>query len=309
MLLDLLRLDEPILTEGSVYELLRRDPRIRFDPHIAHAGLIYDDRSREVLAKVHATYLAIARERSLPLLAFADTWRASAARVAASAFHGRRVNADNVAFLRQVLADAATPAFAGAYLGPRGDAYRPAEAPSSAEAMRYHAPQIEELSKAGAALIVAATLPAFEEARGIARLLAQTAVPWMLSFVVRPSGTLLDGTPLQEAIETIDAEVPVAPPGYSINCVHPHVAKQALSCLSPAVRARVLLFQGNTSTRAPEELDGLVEVESTAPEAFTDSMLTLMDATSIRAVGGCCGTDETHMRALASALVARSSAC
>lgn len=126
----------------------------------------------------------------------------------------------------------------------------------------------------------------------------------MLSFVVRPSGLLLDGTPLQEAIETIDAEVAVAPPGYSINCVHPHVAAQALSHLSAGTRARVLLFQGNTSARTPEELDGLAEVESTAPAAFTSAMLTLLGATSIRAVGGCCGTDETHMRSLAAALAA-----
>lgn len=305
MLIDLIRRGEPILTEGSVYELLRRDPRIHFDPHVAHAGLIYDARSRAVLAQVHAAYLAIARARSLPLLAFADTWRASGARVAASDFRGRRVNADNVAFLREVLSGAATSAFAGAYCGPRGDAYRPEQAPSADEAKRYHAPQIEELAAAGPDLVVAATLPAFEEARGIAHLLAETGVPWMLSFVVRPSGVLLDGTPLQQAIETIDAEVAVAPPGYSINCVHPHVAAQALTHVAPSARVRVLLFQGNTSARSPEELDGLEEVESTDPAAFTIAMTALMEATSIRAIGGCCGTDETHMQALAAALAAR----
>ncbi|MGZ8869355.1 MAG: homocysteine S-methyltransferase family protein, partial [Thermoanaerobaculia bacterium] len=91
-----------MLTEGSVYELLRRDPRIVFDPHIAHAGLIYDDASRALLAGVHAAYIEIARERGLPIIAFADTWRASAARIAISAFRGRAVNRDNLEFLRGV---------------------------------------------------------------------------------------------------------------------------------------------------------------------------------------------------------------
>jgi homocysteine S-methyltransferase len=292
-----------VLTEGSVYELLRRDPRIEFDPHIAHAGLIYDDASRAVLADVHAAYIEIARERGLPIIAFADTWRASAARIAMSPFRGRAVNRDNIEFLRGVAAESSARVFFGALIGPRGDAYRPEEAPSMAEAIRDHAAQIDDLSEAGAEIIIAATLPSFGEARGIATLLARTEKPWMLSFVVRPAGVILDGTPLENAVREIDASVPKAPIGYSINCVHPDIARQSLSRLSPEIGARFIAFQGNASARTPEELDNLPHVDRSDAPAFAASMQSLVRGSSMRIVGGCCGTDVEHMRAVAAGVL------
>lgn len=282
-----------------MYELLRRDPRVRFDPHIAHAGLIYDDAARALLADVHAGYIEIARQRGVPIIAFADTWRASAERVAASRFRGRNVNGDNVEFLRAIAHSSGARVFVGALTGPRGDAYRPEEAPSAAESVRYHAPQIEELTRAGAEIIVAATLPSFQEAKGIATLLSATATPWMLSFVVRPTAVLLDGTPLEDAVVEIDAEFSPPPAGFSINCVHPEVARQALSRLSEDTRRRIIAFQGNTSARPPEELDGLSKIDRGEAEPFARSVALLMRESSVRIVGGCCGTDRTHMRAVA----------
>ncbi len=36
--------EKHILSQGSVYELLRRSPEVIFDEHIFHAGLIYVER-------------------------------------------------------------------------------------------------------------------------------------------------------------------------------------------------------------------------------------------------------------------------
>ncbi len=301
-LVDLLARGELVLTEGSVYELLRRDERIRFDPHIAHAGLIYDSSSRDVLAKVHRQYIEIAARHRLPLVAFADTWRASAERIAASVFHGQAVNRDNVEFLRAVASGTQARVFIGALTGPRGDAYRPPEAPTAEEAMRYHSFQIDELAASGVDLIVAATMPAFREAKAVAHLLARSRVPSMVSFVVRPEGTLLDGKPLGDAIREIDDATDRALLGYSINCVHPDVALQALLHLPSALRARVLAFQGNTSSLSPEEVDGLPHVDSMDAQPFAAAVGTLLGGTGIRMVGGCCGTDGSHIDALACVL-------
>lgn len=292
-----------ILSEGSVFELLRRDERIRFDPEIAHAGLIYDERSRDLLGEVHRKYIDIARRHGLPILVFADTWRASGERVAASPFRGRRVNRDNVEFLRSIVTDCGVQAFVGALTGPRGDAYKPQEAPGESEAMRYHAAQIEELAEAGVDLMMAATLPAFPEARGIARLMSRSAIPWILSFVVRPDGTLLDGTSLSDAIAAIDDTAPSAPLGYSVNCVHPDIARRALATLPDALRRRVVAFQGNTSMLAPEEVDGLDHVDTMDPRSFARSIELLKSASHIRVIGGCCGTNEEHIEELAKGMV------
>lgn len=289
---------EVILTEGSVYELLRRDRRIVFDQQIAHAGLIYNDDSRGVLERVHRGYLAIAASHGLPMLLLTDTWRASAARIAASAFRDRSVNADNVAFLRGL----AGSAFVGALTGPKGDGYLPHEAPSEEDAAEYHAAQIEELAGAGADLLMAATLPALPEAKGIARRMSASGTAWMLSFVVRPGGEILDGTPLADVIHAIDDCVPSPPLGYSINCVHATIAGTALATLPEETRRRVIAVQANTSRRTPEELDGLGELDCETPAEFAAAAAEVVRRTSVRIIGGCCGSGKEHIEALARAL-------
>lgn len=57
----------PILGEGSMYERLRRDPAVEFDPHIAHAGLIYDPASARVMEETHREYLDIGQKYGLPI--------------------------------------------------------------------------------------------------------------------------------------------------------------------------------------------------------------------------------------------------
>ncbi|MBI2214457.1 MAG: homocysteine S-methyltransferase family protein [Acidobacteria bacterium] len=167
--------------------------------------------------------------------------------------------------------------------------------------MAIHAPQIEALALGGTELIVAATLPCLEEARGIASLLARSGVSWILSFVVRRNGTLLDETPLAEAIERIDDEVACAPLGYSINCVHPDVFRAAVERAGEAA-SRIVALQANASALSPEELDGRESVEGDDPAAWAAAMLEAKRAASIPIVGGCCGTSPAHMRALAEAL-------
>jgi homocysteine S-methyltransferase len=286
---------ETILTEGSVYEILRRDPRVHFDEHIAHAGLIYDEHARRLLAGIHRQYFDIAHRHNLPFLAFTDTWRASGERIAKSPFRGRNVNRDNVAFLRAVVSGA----FVGALTGPRGDAYRPHEAPSFDEALRVHAFQIEQLAECGVDLLMAATLPAFPEAKAIAQLMSRSGVPWMLSFVVRAEGVLLDQSPLADVIAAIDDTTPVPPLGYSINCVHPSIAQQALSTIPAHARRRVVAFQGNTSLLSPEEIDGAPEIDTVHPRTYADAVAALRASSEVCVVGGCCGTDERHMEAVA----------
>jgi hypothetical protein len=53
----LLHGEKHILSQGSVYELLRRSPEVEFDEHIFHAGLIYDPRYAAVLERVYRSYI------------------------------------------------------------------------------------------------------------------------------------------------------------------------------------------------------------------------------------------------------------
>jgi homocysteine S-methyltransferase len=167
--------------------------------------------------------------------------------------------------------------------------------------MAIHAPQIEALAAAGVDLIVASTLPALEEARGIASLLARSGVAWMLSFVVRRDGTLLDGTPLGEAISRIDDDAIRLPIGYSVNCVHPDVFCDAVRATGEAAR-RIIALQANASDLSPEELDESDSVEGDGPSEWAAAMAEARRVATLPIVGGCCGTSPDHIRELVAAI-------
>jgi homocysteine S-methyltransferase len=293
------------LSEGSVYERLRRDPSISFDPFIAHGGLIYDPGAAPVLEQVHRDYLDVAQRYGLPIFILTDTWRASRERIANSGFSDRNVNLDNAVFLSRIrlsYGSTISPIFIGGLTGPKGDAYLPEEAPPRLEAERYHAPQVEALAGSGVDFLCACTLPSFAEAQGIAAAMAKTGLPYMLSFVVRREGTLLDGTPLDEVIETIDTTSPRPPAGYAVNCVHPEVFQDGLMILmdrKPALLERVLCFMANTSSKRPEELDNLAELETEEPERLSDLMVEVRGKFGTQLMGGCCGTSTDHIDCLA----------
>ena len=287
------------LTEGSIYERLRRNPTVAFDPDLCHGGLIYTPKDREALADLHRAYLAASGNFSI--LLFTDTWRANAERIAKSAYAGRPVNRDNVAFLRQLAAPNGDRVFLGGLLGCRGDAYKPREALNAAEAETFHSPQIRGLIEGGVDFLFAATLPAFSEALGLARAMASH--PALISFVIRPQGTLLDGMDLAEAILRIDD---VAPPlGYGINCVHPKVLTPALARLErthPDLLGRLVTFQANTSALSPEALNAIATLQIEAPDRFAQEVTMVGRRFAIPILGGCCGTDERHIAALAKAI-------
>jgi len=295
-----------LLAEGAVLERLRRGRRCALDPHAEHALLIYDPEGRKELEQMWRGYADAGREFSLPMILLSPTWRANEERLRAAG-HGdvEKVNRDGVRFLAELRSrydDYAPRIFIGGLLGCRGDAYKPAEALCEREAARFHARQIRALADTEADFLMAATLPALGEAVGIARAMAETGKPYVLSFVIRASGALLDGTPLSEAVARIDAEVTPKPAGFMVNCVHPQVFAEALDhqcARRPAVSERIIGLQANTSRRSPEELDQSAEFFAESPENLAEGMLSAHRRFGTRILGGCCGTDERHIRAIA----------
>lgn len=293
------------LSEGSIYERLRRNPSVLFDPFLAHGTLIYDPTATVILEQLHRDYLDVGQRYKLPIFALTDTWRTSHERIKKSKFLHKKVNQDNAAFLTEIRSSykqTSCPIFIGGSIGPRGDAYRPEEAPTRLEAERYHAPQINALAQAGIDFLYASTLPSFAEAQGIAAAMAETGLPYILSFVIRNKGTLLDGTALGDAIETIDMTSPKPPAGYAVNCVHPEVFQNGLSVLrkrKAALLTRILSYQANTSSKRPEELDNLTTLETEEPDKLADLMIDIHKNYGVRFMGGCCGTSTSHIECLA----------
>jgi len=302
---DVLRQAPCVLGEGAVIERLRRDPGIELDPHVVNSGLIYSETGRGALETICRGYLEIGRSFDLPLLLSTPTWRASRERIAAAGLEGRDLNGDNYRFLaelREGYGAYAAKVFICGLMSCSGDAYHPNSALSVKDARRFHAWQVERLAASGVDFILASTLPALSEATGIAQALADSGIPYLISFVARPEGTLLDGTPLRDAIAAIDAAANPAPFGYLINCTHASVFRRALTHgtnSSALVRSRVVGLLANTSALSPEELDNSESLVEEDPGVFGKSVATLREELGMKLLGGCCGTDDRHIRSLA----------
>jgi len=309
---ELLAASPAILGEGAVIERLRRSPGIRLDEQVVNSALIYDDSGRAALEAIYRQYLEIGQHYRLPLLLSTPTWRAGRECIAAAGLAGRDVNGDNGRFLaglRDSFGDYARQVAVCGLMSCRGDAYRPAEAMSADAAADFHAWQANALAAAGVDFLLAATLPALSEAIGLARAQAATGLPYVLSFVARPEGTLLDGTPLDTAIATIDAAVTPRPLAYLVNCTHASIFRSALlneRNSSPLVRTRIIGLLANTAALSPDDLDGSAELVEEAPEVFGNSVAALRDELNMKVLGGCCGTDERHIDCLARRLTQES---
>ena len=305
---NLLATSPVILGEGAVIERLRRTPGIELDPHVVNSAFVYDDRARRALAGICRQYLEIGRSHDLPLLLSTPTWRASRERIEAAGLGSRDLNGDNFRYLdglRREFGDYGRKVAICGLMSCRGDAYRPDEALSTGKAEEFHAWQADALAAAGVDFLLASTLPALSEAIGLARALAATGIPYIMSFVARPEGTLLDGTPLREAIPAIDAVTTPRPLAFLINCTHASVFRQALlheTNSSPLVRERVVGLLANTAALSPEELDESAELVEEAPESFGLAVAGLHRDLGMKVLGGCCGTDDRHIRCLAGEL-------
>jgi homocysteine S-methyltransferase len=297
-----------ILGEGAVIERLRRNSDLELDPYLVNSAFIYDDAKRAALETICREYLDIGREFGLPLLMSTPTWRASRERIEAAGLAGVDVNGDNVRFLdglRRNCGGYGDMVVVCGLMSCRGNAYNPAEALAVDEAREFHAWQAGKLADAGVDFLLAATLPAFSEATGLALALAATGMSYIISFVVRPAGTLLDGTPLKDAIAAIDRIATPRPLAYLINCTHASFARAALmheTNSSPLVRQRIIGLLANTAALSPEDLDDSTSLVEEAPDAFGRSVAALYREMGLKILGGCCGTDARHIRALAAQL-------
>ncbi|SFM27421.1 GNAT family N-acetyltransferase [Pelosinus propionicus] len=292
-----------IITEGAIIERLKRECNFELDPYVANAGYIYNPAQKQKMKNMYKQYIYATCVKSLPIVLFTPTWRASLERIRQAQILDRDVNLDCFRFLSEIRDEYehyAEKIFIGGLIGCKGDAYNPEEALSAAEAEIFHSYQIERLICAGVNFLIAETLPSVSEALGIAKAMAVFDKPYILGFVIRDNGTLLDSTPLHKAIALIDEEVDCQPVGYVVNCVHPITFKKALTNpINSSLRIeRIIGLLGNTSTKSPEELDNAVNLEFEEPQAWAEEMLNVKNEFGIKIIGGCCGTNHHHIQSL-----------
>lgn len=265
-------------------------------PEFAAFPLVERQSTAQLLLDYYAEYAAIAGRAGAGLMLETPTWRANpdwAALLGYDSPELARVNAAAVDLVRRAGAGLDRVRISGV-VGPRGDGYVAAGSQAD-EAAEYHYPQVAALAAAGVEVVHAMTLNEPAEAIGVVRAARSVGVPVGVSFTVETDGRLPDGTTLRAAIHQVDAAA--EPDWYGVNCAHPLHVAEALD--GEAWQSRLQAFRPNASTMTHEELDAmevLDEGDRSLLKSSTDQLLQQLP--SIATLGGCCGTDATHVASL-----------
>ncbi|MCI5146399.1 MAG: hypothetical protein D3923_12930 [Candidatus Electrothrix sp. AR3] len=162
------------------------------------------------------------------------------------------------------------------------------------ESEQFHSWQIDQLAQAGVDFLIAVTLPNVEEAKGIARAMDMTSIPYIISFVISRDGYVLDGTDLNVAIDIIDSITKNQPLGFMVNCAYPTFLCAAQQ--PPKLFKRLIGYQANASSLDHCDLDGADQLETETVSDWGDEMLKLNRLHGVKILGGCCGTGDTHLQ-------------
>ena len=285
-----------VLSEAAICERLRGNDAITLHPTLFNTPLIYDESAAKLLASITHQYIDIAREFEVPIIIAAPTWRLDAQRVAAAEVPAT-INRDAVEFIQKVKADSGYElVYLAGLMATKNDCYDPAVALSVEEAEEFHATQANELGATGLDFLLAQTMPAVSEAEGMARAMIATGLPAVISFCINRHGQVLDGTPLDQAIDLLDDRLDGAPLGYAVNCSHPDFIKAEQ--MTPSALSRLIGIWANASAREHSELEQSEQTVADDIDTWTEAMVKLHKTHGVKILGGCCGTTDQHLRAI-----------
>ena len=292
-----------ILTEGSVELRTANESGIQSDENIKAASRLYDAKSRNALEKIYSQYLHIAEDYSLPILIMTSTRRATKENLERSQFKDKNIIFDYVAFLRELASQYECPAFIGGIMGCKGSAYTGEGALSIEEAAVFHEWQVNEFEKAKVDYIFEAIMPVTGEIIRLSKLIGERKIPYIVSLMIRRSGKIIDGHTIHEAITEIDNALGMHKPMcYMANCIHPDILRCALSepfNNTPTVKERFKGLEANAACAEPEELDSAQKILTSNANELADSFELLNEVLTMKICGGCCGTNDTHISAIA----------
>lgn len=261
--------------------------------------LSQDIKGRQILIELYKGDMEVARQRNIPIIINAATFRASRNHTASSGINDfdqiRQINLNNIQItieLRDEIKDD-QQLFLGAPLGSMFDAYNIKNTPSAMDAYDYHKEQISIFKETPIDFINVVTLPTLPEALGIAQACDESGIEYTIGFILGSNGSLLDGTSLNEAIEEIDSQTQNKPLGYLVTCTHTSVISLLESDFKNS--NRLIGAQANGSCMSPSELEKLNKPIADDPEDFAIELKNLKEKLSLKIIAGCCGTTKEHL--------------
>jgi homocysteine S-methyltransferase len=277
-------------------------------PEFAMYPLLDDDDAVADLTDMYTRYLEIAARHGFVALMGGLDYRASpdwAGKLGISDDGLAEYQLRSIAFLREVarpFADRVPEVLVAGVVGPRGDAYGQDRTITAEEAEDYHSVQVATLRDAGVDLVSAMTFNSPAEAVGVSRAVAAAGLPLSMSFLVDRAGRVLTGPTMAETVAHVDEQAGDARPDfYGINCSHPEEFEAALTPGPWLQRLRSL--RPNASKAEKQALCQIGHLEAGEPEVLGAEMAALVERLpAVDVVGGCCGTWDDHLGAMAQEL-------
>lgn len=296
-------LDRTFLTDGGLETTLVFHDGIEL-PCFAAFVLLRTEEGRARIRSYFERYLEIAHASRAGFLLEAPTWRASsdwAQKLGISPQELRALNTTSISMLHELRAEHAgpdTPILVSGCIGPRGDGYVVGDVMTPDAAQAYHSEQIAVLRDAGVDLLSAFTLTYADEAIGFTRAVQAAGGRAVVSFTVETDGNLPNGQSLESAIEAVDAATDGGPAYYMVNCAHPTHFAHVLDARA-AFTQRIGGVRANASRRSHQELNDSPDLDAGDPKQLGAEYRELVTAhPKLRVLGGCCGTDDRHVRAI-----------
>ena len=278
-------------------------------PEFASFPLVREAEGRALLEAYYRAHAAVAVEHGTGFVFETPTWRSSAEwgeRLGFGQADLDEVDRAAVALVREVrdsTSGLTGPTTISGMIGPRGDGYVVGTAMTPQESRAYHGHQVQVLADAGCDMVSTLTMTYAGEAAGIALAARDAGIPVAVSFTVETDGLLPDGSTLEDAVAAVDAATDRYIRYVGINCAHPDHLRPAVVGGGDWV-GRIGWLRANASRQSHAELDAAeVLDDGDAAELAADyaALTSLLPALTV--VGGCCGTDVRHVRAIAGALV------
>lgn len=273
---------DPLLLDGALgTELERRGLPCELPLWSAHALLGHE----ETLASIHADYARAGAE-----ILTANTFRTQERTLSRAGLAGRSRDLTRRAVAIAREAGAGHPIFVAGSAAPLEDCFRPDLVPDDATLRAEHVAHAEALGDAGVDLILVETMNSVREAAAATAAARSTGLPVFTSFVCGADARLLSGEALARGVE---AAASAGADAVLINCLP---ATQVSDCLPTLSKAR-LPFGAYANLGGPGDTPEAPRSHPCSPAELGEHLDSWI-ASGASLVGGCCGTNPDHIRAL-----------